>query len=198
MPKKLFFPGILRQFNRVFYQARRCRDIRDATAMLLATSSRSGKPSLRAVLLKGIDDRGFVFYTNFDSRKGRLLQNNPYAAITFLWHPIGQQVHIEGRVKRVSEAEVDAYWASRPRESQLGAWASLQSRKLSSRSRLVSRFKAYSRRFQGKPVPRPASWHGFRLIPSRIEFWKEGPHRLHYRWLYEKHGNTWMNTMLYP
>lgn len=192
------YSDILRQFNRAFRQAQRCRAIRDATVMLVATASRAGKPSLRAVLLKGMDRRGFVFYTNFDSRKGRLLKNNPHAALTFLWHPIGWQVHIEGRVKRVSKAEADAYWATRPRESKVGAWASLQSRKLNKRQTLISRFKACERRFHGKVVPRPAVWSGFRVIPSRIEFWKAAPHRLHYRWLYEKRGSRWIQSALYP
>lgn len=198
MPEPAVFSHILRQFDGVFKKARRCKKIRDATAMLVATASRTGKPSLRAVLLKGADARGFVFYTNVDSRKGRLLQDNPQAAITFLWHPIGWQVHIEGRVKRVTKTEADAYWATRPRESQVGAWASLQSRRLGSRQTLVSRFKTYAHYFRGKQVSRPLAWDGFRLVPSRIEFWKEGPHRLHYRWLYERRGNRWTGSILYP
>ena len=188
----------LRVFSRLFKKARKCKSIRDATAMLLATADRTGRPSIRAVLLKGIDDRGFVFYTNTESRKGRKLLDNPQAAVTFLWHPIGQQVHIEGRVERVTDAEADAYWATRPRDSQLGAWASLQSRPLANRRVLVARVWDHAKRFHGKPVPRPPVWTGFRVIPNRIEFWKEGAFRLHDRQLYERKGKEWVYAHLYP
>ena len=193
-----FYIEALNIFSRLFRKAEKCKSIRDATAMLLATADRAGRPSVRAVLLKGVDGRGFVFYTNTESRKGRKLLDNPQAALTFLWHPIGQQVHIEGRVERVTEAEADAYWATRPRDSQLGAWASLQSRPLANRRVLISRVLGYAKQFHGKPVPRPLVWTGFRIIPDRIEFWKEGAFRLHHRRLYEKRRGRWVRKELYP
>lgn len=188
----------LRQFKQLLQKAEKHRSIRDATAMLLATATRVGAPSMRAVLLKSVDASGFVFYTNSESRKGRKLTDNPQAALTFLWHPIGYQVHIEGRVEPVSDAESDDYWKSRPRDSQLGAWASLQSRPLASRRVLLARVMAFAKRFHGKPVPRPAVWKGFRVVPHRVEFWKEGPFRLHDRLLYERKGNSWKRSRLYP
>ncbi len=188
----------LRVFSRLFRKAKKCKAIRDATAMLLATADCAGRPSIRAVLLKGADDRGFVFYTNTESRKGRKLSDNPQAAVTFFWHPIGVQVHIEGSVERVDPAEADAYWATRPRDSQLGAWASLQSRPLMNRRVLLARVLEQAKRFHGKPIPRPSMWTGFRIIPDRIEFWKEGAFRLHDRQLYERRGNKWSYMHLYP
>ena len=188
----------LRAFSKLFLKAKKCKAIRDATAMLLATADRAGRPSMRAVLLKGVDERGFVFYTNTESRKGRKLLDNPQAALTFLWHPIGYQVHIEGRVERVTDAEADHYWSTRSRDSQLGAWASLQSRPLAHRRVLLARVLEQAKRFYGKPVPRPAVWSGFRVIPDRIEFWKEGAFRLHERQLYERRGSKWSCTRLYP
>lgn len=192
------YSDALRIFSRLFQKAKRCKAIRDATAMVLATADRAGRPSVRAVLLKAVDDRGFVFYTNAESRKGRKLLDNPRAALTFLWHPIGAQVHIEGSVERVADAEADAYWASRPRESQLGAWASLQSRPLKHRRVLLARVLEHAKRFYGKPIPRPTVWIGFRVIPDRIEFWKEGAFRLHDRQLYERRGSKWFCLRLYP
>ncbi|MBI4341566.1 MAG: pyridoxamine 5'-phosphate oxidase [Candidatus Omnitrophica bacterium] len=188
----------LQAFSRVFRQARRCPAIRDATAMVLATGGRGGRPSVRAMLLKGLDARGFVFYTNLGSRKGRALAANPRAALTFLWHPIRQQVHVEGRVEHVSDGEADAYWATRPRDSQLGAWASRQSRPLGSRAALLARYRRVQRRFRGQPVPRPRAWTGFRVMPDRIEFWKEGSFRLHHRLLYERRGRRWIRRLLHP
>lgn len=188
----------LREFARLFEKAKKSASIRDATAMVLATADCSGRPSIRAVLLKGADSRGFVFYTNKESRKGRKMLENPQAALTFLWHPIGQQVHIEGRVEQVSDSEADAYWETRQRDSQLGAWASLQSRPMASRWVLLRRVSEYAGRFRGKPVPRPAAWTGFRVEPDRIEFWKEGAFRLHHRVLYERRGNKWSRLYLYP
>ena len=186
-------------FRRDFRRARKSPLIRDATVMLLATADRGGKPSVRAVSLKGFDARGFVFYTNKQSRKGRKLSKNPNAALVFLWHPIKRQVHIEGRVEAVTEEEADAYWKTRPRESQIGAWASLQSKPLRSRRLLLERFSDYARRFEGRPVPRPKVWTGFRVVPDRIEFWKEGAFRLHERTLYMRQGAShWLKRLLYP
>ena len=188
----------LRTFARVFRQAQGCRAIRDATAMLLATANRAAHPSVRAVLLKGVDVRGFVFYTNRESRKGRELAKNPRAALTFLWHPLGYQVHIEGRAIPVTDAEADAYWATRPRDTQIGAWASRQSRPLASRAGLLAHARRCARKFRDRLVPRPAGWGGFRVIPDRIEFWKEGANRLHHRRLYERRGRRWACRWLYP
>ncbi len=193
-----YYSQALRTFSRLFQKARKSKTIRDATAMVLATADQAGRPSVRAVLLKGVDDRGFVFYTNKESRKGRKLLENPQAALTFLWHPIGQQVHIEGRVEQVTDAEADAYWSTRPRDSQLGGWASLQSQPLANRLALVRRVSEFAVRFRGKPVPRPAVWTGFRVVPNRIEFWKEGAFRLHHRLLYVRRGNRWARLQLYP
>ena len=188
----------LRTFSRLFKKAAKTKAIRDATAMVLATADRAGRPSVRAVLLKGVDGRGFVFYTNKKSRKGLKLLANPQAALTFLWHSIGQQVHIEGKVEQVTKAEADAYWSMRSRDSQLGAWASLQSQPLANRLALVRRVSVFAARFRGRPVPRPAVWTGFRVVPDRIEFWKEGASRLHHRLLYVRRGNKWARLLLYP
>ena len=167
--------------------------------MTLATATRDGVPSLRAVLLKGADERGFVFYTNFDSRKAEELFANPHAALCFHWKSLGRQVRIEGTASRVTDAEADAYFGSRPRDSQIGAWASDQSRALPDRATLERRFTELSRRYAGqKTVPRPAYWSGFRVAPERIEFWQERPFRLHDRVLFTREGDTWRKTRLFP
>jgi pyridoxamine 5'-phosphate oxidase len=171
---------------------------RDASAMALATATRDGCPSLRFVLLKGFDERGFVFYTNMESRKAEELFANPRAALCFFWHALRRQVRIEGIAEPVSEAEADAYFATRPRDSQLGAWASEQSRPLDERTRLERRAAEFASRFAGRAVARPPFWSGFRVVPQRIEFWQERPSRLHDRWLYTREGETWRRQRLYP
>jgi pyridoxamine 5'-phosphate oxidase len=170
-----------------------------AETMSLATATRDGVPSLRAVLLKGADERGFVFYTNFESRKAEELFANPRAALCFHWKSLGRQVRIEGVTSLVSDAEADAYFASRPRDSQIGAWASNQSRPLPDRATLERRFADLSRRYAAeRSVPRPANWSGFRVAPERIEFWQERPFRLHDRVLFIREGEAWRKQRLFP
>lgn len=166
--------------------------------MALATADRQGRPSVRTVLLKGLDDRGLVFYTNLKSRKARQLATNPRAAVCLYWDPLMLQVLVEGRIRPVSRAEADAYWATRPRVSQLGAWASDQSAPLARRAILLARYRQVARRFAGRPIPRPAWWSGFRLIPDWIEYWTSRPRRLHHRLLYHRRGPRWVSTLLYP
>lgn len=170
----------------------------EPTAMTLATVGSDGQPSARLVLLKAVDDRGFVFYTNLHSRKGRDLDANPRAALTFHWQPLEVQVRIEGRAERVSDAEADEYFATRPRGSQLGAWASDQSEELAAAADLDTRFAEAERRFAGRDVMRPSHWSGYRVIPQRIEFWRSRPSRLHERRLFLKEGERWRESLLYP
>jgi pyridoxamine 5'-phosphate oxidase len=189
-------PEPLAPFRRWFAEAEVHE--RDATAMALATATREGCPALRFVLLKGFDEHGFVFYTNTESRKAEELAANPRAALCFFWPSLRRQVRIEGAALAVTAAEADAYFATRPRDSQLGAWASAQSRPLDSRARLESRAEELARRFAGRAVERPPFWSGFRVVPERIEFWQERPFRLHDRWLYSREGETWRRQRLYP
>jgi pyridoxamine 5'-phosphate oxidase len=170
----------------------------DANAMILATATRDAAPSARSVLLKGFDARGFVFYTNLESRKSAELSGNPRGALCFLWKSLRRQVRIEGTVEPVSAAEADAYFESRPRESRIGAWASDQSRQLESRAVLERRVEDATRRFGDGEVPRPAFWSGFRVAPRRVEFWQERPSRLHDRWLFVREGDAWRRSRLYP
>ncbi len=170
----------------------------DPNAVALATADVSGAPSVRMVLLKDADARGFVFYTNLDSRKGREMQANPKAALCFHWKSLRRQIRVGGAVEPVSEGEADAYFASRPRASQIGAWASLQSQPLESRFALERRVAEFTAKFHVGAVPRPAYWSGFRLIPAEIEFWQERPFRLHERTVYHRDGNAWTVRKLYP
>ena len=170
----------------------------DPEAMALATADADGHPSVRMVLLKGFDTAGFIFYTNLDSHKGAELAANPNAALLFHWKSLRRQVRIEGPVEAVSEAEADIYFASRGRDSQLGAWASDQSRPLDSIATFEARFKEMSIRFEGQPVPRPPRWSGYRVVPRRIELWLDRAHRLHERRLFVREGDTWREGMLYP
>lgn len=170
----------------------------EPTAVALATVSEDCRPSVRMVLLKGVDERGFVFFTNYEGRKGRELDARPVAALCFHWQPLEVQVRVEGTVARVSAAESDAYFATRPRGSQLGAWASEQSRPLTSPDALERRLAEMERRFEGRPVERPPHWGGYRLTPERIEFWRSRPNRWHDREVYERAGDGWRVTRLFP
>ena len=172
----------------------------DYNAMTLSTVGEDGRPSSRVVLLKGADASGFVFYTNLGSRKGRELTRTPWAALCFWWPGLNWQVRVEGRSARVSETEADAYFATRPRGSQLGAWASRQSEVLPSRELLEARVAELDRQFAGREVPRPPFWSGFRITPDRIEFWRNRTNRLHEREVYrrESEGAPWTLERLFP
>ncbi|MFO7997488.1 MAG: pyridoxamine 5'-phosphate oxidase [Bacteroidales bacterium] len=171
---------------------------KEPNAMTLATSSGDGKPSARVVLLKEVDERGFVFFTNYQSQKGRELAENPYAALVFLWLDLHRQVRIQGRVEKISQAESDAYFASRPRESQLGALASPQSMTIKGRELLEKRFEELREIHQGKTLPRPGHWGGYRLIPTSLEFWQGRESRLHDRLLYTREEAGWKMDRLAP
>jgi len=173
-------------------------EVNDPNAMSLATTTPDGRPSVRAVLLKGVDERGFVFYTNFESRKGAELLANPHAALLFHWKSVRRQVRIEGAVERVTDAEADAYFASRARVSRLGAVASDQSRPMPSRAEFERRVTAADEAYPGDTVPRPPHWSGLRVLPEAIEFWQDMPFRLHDRRLYRRDGDVWARSTLYP
>jgi pyridoxamine 5'-phosphate oxidase len=166
--------------------------------MSLATVGMNGNPSLRIVLMKAVDEDGFVFYTNLEGRKGRELRTRPVAAICFHWAPLEVQVRAEGPVTQVSDEEADEYFATRPRTSQIGAWASIQSQPIERADDLANRVAEYESKFAGQTVPRPPFWSGFRLRPERIEFWKARPGRLHERHLYTLSGENWILETLYP
>ena len=170
-----------------------------AEAMSVATATADGVPAVRMVLLRGLDERGFVFYSNLDSRKGDELAANPRAAACFHWKSLARQVRIEGNVTVVAEAEADAYYHSRARESQVGAWASDQSQPLPDQETLMRRFAEATARFDGQDtVPRPENWSGYRIAPERVEFWQELPHRLHDRLVFTRDGAAWRRHRLYP
>jgi pyridoxamine 5'-phosphate oxidase len=175
----------------------------DPNAMALATADAQGKPSVRMVLLKGhgpdADGKGgFIFYTNLESRKGGELAANPQVALLFHWKSLRRQIRIEGPVQRVTDATADAYFATRGRDSQLGAWASDQSRPLADRESFEARFEEMKARFEGQDVPRPPHWSGHIVLPQKIEYWQDRAHRLHERWLFVRDGDGWASGMLYP
>ena len=190
---------ILDTFNALLDEARASADP-EPTAMTVATVGKGGRPAARTVLLKAVDARGFVFYTYFDSRKGRQLAGYPQAALLFHWKMIrdGVQVKIEGTVEPVSAAEADAYFATRPRASQIGAWASLQSQVLPSREVFEQRITEVEQRYEGVDVPRPPHWSGFRVVPELVEFWYGARYRLHERQRYQRVDGAWQRFMLYP
>jgi pyridoxamine 5'-phosphate oxidase len=184
-------------FDQWYAEAREAEP-NDPGAMTLATADATGLPSARIVLLKGHGPDGFVFYTNEQSAKGGQLAANPKAAVLFHWKSLRRQVRAEGAIERVSDAEADTYFATRGRDSQLGAWASDQSRPLDDRATFEARFEAMKHRFEGGDVPRPPHWGGYRVIPDRIEFWTDREHRLHERRLFTRSGDGWSEGLLYP
>jgi pyridoxamine 5'-phosphate oxidase len=183
-------------FIDLFEQAKR-QQVAEPDAMVLSTTDENGRPSGRYVLLKTVDARGFVFFTNLGSRKAQALDANPYAALCFYWPP-HKQIRIEGPVEHVDDREADAYFATRPREFQIGAWASTQSATLESRAALEQRVEEVRARFAGTTVPRPPFWSGFRVVPSAIEFWTRDPARLHQRELFERTDEVWRRSLLNP
>lgn len=185
------------QFESWFAEAQASVDP-EPYAMVLSTVTADGAPQGRTVLLRGVDDHGFVFFTNYTSAKGQALDATNRAALTFHWHGLHRQVHVEGAVERVTAVESDAYFAKRPRESQLGAWASDQSATIESRSMLLDRLDEVIARFDGQDVPRPDFWGGYRVIPSEIEFWQGQPSRLHDRLRYRSVDGEWTRAVLSP
>ena len=184
-------------FDQWFAEAR-TSEINDPEAMTLATADASGQPYARMVLLKGHGPTGFVFYTNEQSAKGEQIAANSRGALLFHWKSLRRQVRIEGKVERVPDEEADAYFATRARDSQIGAWASDQSRPLDSRATFEERFEQVKRQFEGQDVPRPPHWRGYRVVPDRIEFWIDRAHRLHERRLFTRDGDAWSEGLLYP
>lgn len=181
-----------------WYASASDKEPNDPNAMALATVGADGQPSVRMVLLKDADPRGFVFYTNYESRKGRQLLETRKAAIVLHWKSLGRQVRAEGAIESVSDAEADAYFHSRPKASQIGAWASQQSRPLESRFELEKRVASFTAKYAIGTVPRPPYWSGFRLLPTYIEFWENKPFRLHDRLVYHRADEGWTTEKLYP
>ena len=173
-------------------------ELREPMAMSVATTDSQGRPAVRTLLLKQVDERGLVFFTNTNSRKGQHLQANPYAAICMYYQGVHQQIQFEGPVEPVSTKEADAYWRTRARASQIGAWASRQSEVLADRQLLQDRISRYEQEFDGKDVPRPSHWSGYRVIPERIEFWSGHPDRLNQRDNYCLREGQWIKELLYP
>lgn len=189
----------IKRFRALFAKAQAAGEPQHATAMTLATCSPEGTPSARMVLLKDVDERGFVFFTNYESRKAGELDANPVAALVFYWSTLDVQVRVEGSISRVPDAESDAYFATRPRQSQLGAWASTQSRPVQGRRELITRYLREKARRVGREVPRPPHWGGYLVSPSRIEFWHSRLGRLHDRYLFERsEDGAWERSMLFP
>jgi pyridoxamine 5'-phosphate oxidase len=193
-------PDPIELFIELYAQARKLDPlaVREPNAMTLATADREGRPSARLILLKGVDVRGFTFYTNLESRKARDLAENPMAALCFYWFPLDVQIRVEGPAVQVSDEEADEYFATRPRGSQVGAWASDQSRVVPWVGELEQRVARYEAEFDGRDVPRPPHWSGFRITPQRMEFWRNRANRLHDRVLYTLEPGGWRAETLYP
>jgi len=181
-----------------WFEEARASEPNDPGAMVLATATAEGRPSVRAVLLKGRGAGGFTFYTNYGSRKAQEISANPNVALLFHWKSLRRQVRIEGVAHEVDPAEADAYFATRSRESQIGAWASDQSQPLAHRALFEARYEDAMRKFEGSAVPRPSYWSGYRVVPERIEFWSDRPHRLHERRLFTLGPDGWSEGLLYP
>jgi pyridoxamine 5'-phosphate oxidase len=190
-------PNPFSQFIHWFHDAKKAR-VPERNAMALATSSPQGKPSCRMVLLKKVDNRGFTFFTNSNSRKGKDIACNPFACATIYWHPLERQIILNGTVEQLSLEETDSYFSSRPRGSQLSSWASAQDAPLSSREELEKAYLKFEKQFKGKPIPKPPDWVGYRLLPNRFEFWQGRENRLHDRFCYLLEGDQWKITRLSP
>lgn len=198
MLEKVNFNEPFAKFKNWFEKAAATKEIIEPTAMCLATVNENQAPSSRMVLLKKFDERGFCFFTNFNSRKGDELKKNSNVALCFYWGILGYQIRVEGAVEEVSTQEADDYFASRRRESRIGAWASKQSSEMKNWSEFEERIKQFEKEFEGKEVTRPPFWSGYRVVPKRIEFWEEGDFRIHHRKVYERAGDGWNLTEIYP
>ena len=198
MLEKVNFNEPFAKFKIWFEKAIATKEIIEPTAMCLATVGEGSEPSARMVLLKKFDEKGFCFFTNFNSRKGGELAKNRHVALCFYWGILGKQIRIEGAVEEVLSAEADDYFSSRRRESQIGAWASKQSSEMENWDEFEKRIKEFEKEFEGKEVPRPPHWSGYRVVPKRIEFWQEGEFRIHHRKVYERVEGGWKVTEIYP
>ncbi len=198
MLEKVNFSEPFTKFKSWIEKASATKEIIEPTAMCLATVGENGAPSNRMVLLKKYDEKGFCFFTNFESRKAGELKKNSNVALCFYWGILGYQIRIEGNVEEVSKAEADDYFSSRRRESQIGAWASKQSREMKNWSEFEERIHQFEKEFEGKEVARPPFWSGFRVVPKRIEFWEEGEFRIHHRKVYDRAENGWNKMEIYP
>jgi pyridoxamine 5'-phosphate oxidase len=197
LSERTFHPDPIQQFRRWFRAVERA-GIPEPNAMTLATAAPAGRPSARMVLLKGVDARGFLFFTNYESRKARELASNPHAALVFYWHAVHRQIRVTGRVTKLPAAESDAYFATRPRESRIAAFASRQSAVIKSRAVLESRYTELAAKYPNAAPPRPINWGGYCVHPDEIEFWQQAPHRLHDRLRYRKHRGAWILERLSP